>query len=148
MHRMRYGYLREACEVLKPSSICEIGIAKGDNARAMLNASGNNPRYVGYDVFDTMDESFHTLVGNGKKVFSVEGIENRVKEFTNDYELVEGMTQDTLHGQNHKFDFVFIDGDHRIAEIIKDFEAVQESDVIVFDDPGVSGRSVIFCSIV
>ena len=51
---------------------------------------------------------------------------------TNNVTLVQGMTSDTLW--YIKYDYVWLDGDHRLKSIKKDFEALKESKVIVFDD--------------
>ena len=44
------------------------------------------------------------------------------------------MTSDTLWPYLNKADYVWLDGDHRLNSIKKDFEALKESKVIVFDD--------------
>lgn len=44
------------------------------------------------------------------------------------------MTSETLWPKPHRADYVWLDGDHRLDSIKKDFEALKESKVIVFDD--------------
>ena len=44
------------------------------------------------------------------------------------------MTSDTLWPHPNKADYVWLDGDHRLESIRKDFESLKESKVIVFDD--------------
>ena len=90
--------------------------------------------YVGYDVFDTKDENFHRTVGNGKKVFSKDKIASMISPLTKNFVLHEGTTQETLWEQNIIGDFVFIDGDHRVSAIKNDFEALKNSNLIIFDD--------------
>ena len=131
---MRYEYLIEIIEYLEPKSIIEIGVAEGKNAEEMLRKTGNGTKYTGYDVFDFTDKIFHNLVGNGKMVLSEEEIFSKLSTLSADVTLHKGMTQDTLWPKGDKADLVWLDGDHRIEAIRKDFEAVKKSRVIVLDD--------------
>jgi len=133
----RYQYLLLGLCIVAPKSIIEVGLAKGIRAFQMVQlAKKYNPnvKYTGYDVFDTKDPSWHRLVGNGKKVESKLIIEKKLKILTNNIRLVQGMTSDTLWSYPNKADYVWLDGDHRLNSIKKDFEALKESKVIVFDD--------------
>ena len=133
----RYQYLLLGLCIVAPKSIIEVGLAKGIRAFQMVQlAKKYNPdvKYTGYDVFDTKDPSWHRLVGNGKKVVSKLIIEKKLKILTNNISLVQGMTSDTLWPYPNKADYVWLDGDHRLNSIKKDFEALKESKVIVFDD--------------
>jgi hypothetical protein len=131
---MRYEYLIDIIEYLEPKSIIEIGVAEGKNAEEMLRKTGNGTKYTGYDVFDFTDKIFHNLVGNGKMVLSEEEIFSKLSTLSADVTLHKGMTQDTLWPKGDKADLVWLDGDHRIEAIRKDFEAVKKSRVIVLDD--------------
>ena len=131
---MRYEYLIEIIEYLEPKSIIEIGVAEGKNAEEMLRKTGNGTKYTGYDVFDFTDKIFHNLAGNGKMVLSEEEIFSKLSTLSADVTLHKGMTQDTLWPKGDKADLVWLDGDHRIEAIRKDFEAVKKSRVIVLDD--------------
>ena len=133
----RYQYLLLGLCVLAPKSIIEVGLAKGIRAFQMVQLAkkyNQDVKYTGYDVFDTKDPSWHRLVGNGKKVESKSIIEKKLKTITNNIRLVQGMTSDTLWPYPNKADYVWLDGDHRLNSIKKDFEALKESKVIVFDD--------------
>ena len=133
----RYQYLLLGLCIVAPKSIIEVGLAKGIRAFQMVQlAKKYNPdlKYTGYDVFDTKDPNWHRLVGNGKKVESKSIIEKKLKILTNNIRLVQGMTSDTLWPYPNKADYVWLDGDHRLKSIKKDFEALKESKVIVFDD--------------
>jgi hypothetical protein len=131
---MRYEYLIDIIEYLEPKSIIEIGVAEGKNAEEMLRKTGNGTKYTGYDVFDFTDKIFHNLVGNGKMVLSEEEIFSKLSTLSADVTLHKGMTQETLWPKGDKADLVWLDGDHRIEAIRKDFEAVKKSRVIVLDD--------------
>ena len=133
----RYQYLLLGLCIVAPKSIIEIGLARGIRALQMVQlAKKYNPgvKYTGYDVFDTKDSNWHRLVGNGKKVESKSIIEKKLKILTNNIRLVQGMTSDTLWPYPNKADYVWLDGDHRLKSIKKDFENLKESKVIVFDD--------------
>ena len=133
----RYQYLLLGLCVLAPKSIIEVGLAKGIRAFQMVQLAkkyNQDVKYTGYDVFDTKDPSWHRLVGNVKKVESKSIIEKKLKTITNNIMLVQGMTSDTLWPYPNKADYVWLDGDHRLNSIKKDFEALKESKVIVFDD--------------
>ncbi len=133
----RYQYLLLGLCVVLPKTIIEVGLARGIRAFQMIQlAKGYNPnvKYTGYDVFDTKDANWHRLVGNGKKVDSKLEIESKLKTLTNNINLIQGMTSDTLWPHPNKADYVWLDGDHRVESIRKDFESLKESKVIVFDD--------------
>ncbi len=138
----RYGQLISLIAKHKPKTILEVGTHKGIRAIRMCEEAcrhGGHVHYLGFDVFDTMDEGFHTLVGNGKGAAAeqvvrkkLDGLKKKYDKFT--YTLEVGDTQDTLHGCDLAYDFVFIDGDHRLEMIIRDYEAVKNSKLVVFDD--------------
>jgi hypothetical protein len=62
----------------------------------------------------------------------LESVRSQFPSFT--FELIEGETASTLHRQPVCADFAFIDGDHRLEIINRDYAAVANSRVIVFDD--------------
>lgn len=133
----RYQYLLLGLCFVAPKSIIEVGLARGIRAFQMIQLAKKynaDIKYTGYDVFDTKDSSWHKLVGNGKKVESKLIIEKKLKILTNNIKLVQGMTSDTLWPYPNKADYVWLDGDHRLNSIKKDFEALKKSKVIVFDD--------------
>ena len=134
---IRYQYLLIGLCFVKPKSIIEVGLANGVRAYQMIQLAqkyNKSVSYCGYDVFDTKSQNWHKLVGNGKKVDSKLSIEKKLKSLTNNVQLVEGMTQDTLWITPNNADFVWLDGDHRLESIKKDFESLKKSKVVVFDD--------------
>jgi len=133
----RYQYLLLGLCIVAPKSIIEVGLARGIRAFQMIQlAKKYNPdvKYTGYDVFDTKDSEWHKLVGNGKKVEAKLVIEKKLRTLTNNLNLIQGMTSDTLWPHSNKADYVWLDGDHRLISIKKDYESLKESKVIVFDD--------------
>jgi hypothetical protein len=133
----RYQYLLLGLCIVSPKSIIEVGLSRGIRAFQMIQFAkkyNSDIEYTGYDVFDTKDANWHKLVGNGKKVEAKSVIEKNLKVLTNNIQLVQGMTSETLWPHPNKADYVWLDGDHRLESIKKDFEALRESKVIVFDD--------------
>ena len=95
----RYQYLLLGLCFLKPRSIIEIGLAQGVRAYQMVQFAlkyNSNVKYTGYDVFDTKNDQWHKLVGNGKKVSSKAVIKKQLNKLTRNIELIEGMTANTL----------------------------------------------------
>ena len=133
----RYQYLLLGLCIVAPKSIIEVGLSRGIRALQMVQLAKKyypSVKYTGYDVFDTKDSNWHRLVGNGKKVDSKITIEKKLKTLTNNINLIQGMTSDTLWPHPNNADYVWLDGDHRLESIRKDFESLKESKVIVFDD--------------
>jgi hypothetical protein len=134
MRKTRYEYLHEIVKIVNPSSIIEIGIAVGKNAEAMIRTAGSMVKYTGYDVFDTVDFKFQRDAGNTKEVHSKKAIYNKLSRISPNVTLHEGKTEDTLWAKGDRADLVWLDGDHRLESIRKDYEAVKDSRVIIFDD--------------
>lgn len=155
MGRMsRYDVIFDLIDEVKPRSIIEIGVARAVRAKEMSARAMRHHKhfhYIGYDVFDSVGEyntpkaqEFHKQAHNHKRVESrrwcLRKLQNMAEGrhspaypgFT--FRLIEGRTQDTLHGKNVGADLVFIDGDHRTEVIRADYAAVRSSKLVIFDD--------------
>ncbi len=138
----RYSQLQTLIALVKPETIVEIGTNRGDSAVAMCSEALKHRakvHYTGYDVFNTKDEGFHRLVFNGKGAVPRQFVHDRLETVRSQFpsftfKLIEGETATTLHPQPVRADFAFIDGDHRLEIINRDYVAVANSGVIVFDD--------------
>jgi predicted O-methyltransferase YrrM len=138
----RYSQLQTLIALAKPETIVEIGTNRGDSAVAMCSEALKHRakvHYTGYDVFSTKDEDFHRLVFNGKGAVPRQFVHDRLESLRSQFpsftfELIEGETASTLHHEAVSADFVFIDGDHRLEIINRDYAAVANSGVVVFDD--------------
>jgi hypothetical protein len=142
----RYDQLLMIINQFKPKFIAEIGTHRGARAEkivecALANVSSDHiVTYHGYDVFETRDLEFQIKAMNGKGVarenqatLVLQQIAEKHKNF--DFELIVGDTRDTLRTlRPTTYDFVFIDGDHRVEVIQSDYNNVKESKVVVFDD--------------
>ena len=143
MKNIRYEYLIDSIHIIQPEKIIEIGLAQGLRSFQMIKEAKifhKDIKFCGYDVFDTKDKDWHTMVGNAKQVFSQSDIEKILYPLNVNVNLYPGMTRDTLWKSSNKADLVFIDGDHRIEAIENDFNSVKKSKVIVFDDYYISGE--------
>ena len=143
MKRIRYDYLIESIHIIKPKKIIEIGLAQGLRSFQMIKEAkifNKEIEYCGYDVFDTKDQNWHKMVGNGKKVSSQLDIQRLLMPLDANIKFFPGMTSETLWKNHNIADFVFIDGDHRIEAIEKDFNSVKNSKVIIFDDYYITGE--------
>lgn len=138
----RYDQLLSIVDELRPATIVEVGVARGERARAMvLQALRHRPNvhYTGYDVFETRDAVFHAAAFNLKAVSKradcaamLAGIAKLNPGFM--FEFVVGDTRDTLHGKSIAVDLAFIDGDHRVDAIACDYQALMGSATVVLDD--------------
>ena len=143
MKRIRYEFLIESIHIIKPKKIIEIGLAQGLRSFQMIkeaNFFNKEIEFCGYDVFDTKDQNWHKIVGNGKQVYSQSDISRILMPLDANIKFFPGMTSDTLWKNHNTADLVFIDGDHRIEAIKKDFNSVKNSKVIVFDDYYITGE--------
>ena len=137
MFKNRYDYMLALVSVIKPIKIIEVGISRGIRASQLIRLAKNfnsKIEYIGFDVFNTKDSKFHQMVGNGKKVASKKEIYDFLIQYCEDVTLFEGTTEETLWGKKIQGDLAFIDGDHRIEAIKKDFDSLKYSTLVVLDD--------------
>ena len=139
----RYLHLTQMIQELKPRVILEVGTYAGERAIQMVRASGNQARYIGFDLFSQATAETDEEEGNAKKDrFTREQVEARLMEAGLDCELIQGNTRTTLpdyvKGKEPFVDFAFIDGGHSLTTIRSDWAAVRKilkpDGVAVFDD--------------
>lgn len=146
----RYDQMEALVAQARPERIVEVGVHRGIRAAKMCRwamASHDSPvAYVGFDVFDTVEECFHAEALNGKGEPNRESAEDRLRKAALAgnlaWRFVVGDTRETLHGTRLACDFAFIDGDHRVDAIRGDAAAL-DCPLIVFDDyylPGPGGE--------
>lgn len=145
----RYDQILTLIDTVKPRMIAEVGVHRGMRAMLMCERALQHlaeVRYIGWDVFETMDEAFQAAALNGKGIPQREVAEARLQSVRArwdnfDWQLIEGDTRKTMHGSRTKADFAFIDGDHRV-EVIRGDAAALDCPLMVFDDyylPGPDG---------
>lgn len=146
---MRYAQVIALVEETKPETIIEIGVWNGGRAIEMAEAAlRHSPKvhYRGYDLFELATPETDRDELNMKRHCTFENVMNRLMEFARanpgfTFDLISGNTRETL--KPIRGDFVYIDGGHSVATINGDYFAVQDSNVIVFDDyyrPDVDGH--------
>lgn len=157
---MRYDQLLTFIDEIKPRSIVEVGVARGERAKAMVLRALKYGlvEYTGYDVFETKDAAFHKAAFNAKQVSPLADCAHMMRNIQQThpgltFRFIVGDTRDTLHGETVIADLAFIDGDHRVEAIRKDFEALKQSRVIVLDDyytadkdGGCPDRTIVGCN--
>lgn len=137
----RYRVLTQVIDLIKPQTIVEIGVHRGDRMVQMIRAARQHrPEviYRGLDLWEWLDDSVR--VGHGKGANSRSQCEQRMAGLMAelnpelaDWQLVQGDTELTL-AAGMEADLVFVDGDHRTASIERDCGRVSQSQVIVLDD--------------
>jgi predicted O-methyltransferase YrrM len=140
---LRYLHLTHLIQRHKPLTIMEVGTQSGGRAIQMFRASGNAAKYIGFDLFELATDDTDKEENNGKKRFSEQQVEARLRESGVDYELVKGNTRTTLpaYQKAHPgawLDFAFIDGGHSVTTIRSDWAMVKKmmkpGGIVVFDD--------------
>jgi hypothetical protein len=127
---------------VKPRSVVEIGVHRALRAASVCErALRYGPvEYLGFDVFETMDQAFQDAAMNGKGMPMRAEATKRLDELRRRSksrfacQFVVGDTRRTLHGQRLAADFAFVDGDHRVEAIEGDYLAVSQVPCVVFDD--------------
>jgi hypothetical protein len=145
----RYEQIKALIDSAKPSAIVEVGVHRAMRAMLMSEwALGHRKdvSYLGFDVFETMDKSFHEAALNGKGIPSKAMAEARMVSVAErfhgfQWKFIEGDTRITLHGSHVKCDFAFIDGDHRV-DVIRGDAGALDCPLIVFDDYYLAGDSL------
>lgn len=142
----RYEQLYPLIRACKPQTIAEVGVHRGMRAMMMAEEAcmvRQSVRYIGFDVFETMPQSFHDAALNGKGIplramaeARMQSVSERFPGFS--WEFREGDTRDTLHGKRIACDFAFIDGDHRVEAIRGDALGL-DCPLMVFDDYYIAG---------
>jgi len=137
-------------EKYKPKTFCEIGCHEGLTLKSLIPLSkelGYKIDYIGYDAFElaerpTFEYPKNPITGemehNGKESASYEKIKDRCDKYVkNDllesYNIIKGWTHEVLKGPL-QFDMVYIDGGHSYSTVKWDYEQVQNSKIIIFDD--------------
>ena len=148
----RYEQLTALVHKLRPRIIVEVGVHGAVRATQMCLAARQRSqeiKYIGFDVFETMDADFHKQALNGKGIPAKHNAERRLFNLNAsiggvDWSFVIGDTAQTLHHKPVVCDFAFIDGDHRVEMIRGDAKALEDAcPCMVFDDyyvPGDDGK--------
>jgi len=134
----------------KPKTFCEIGCHEGLTLKSLTPLTKElkyKIEYIGYDAFEmaerpTFEYPKNPITGemehNGKESASYKTIKERCDKYVKNellesYELVKGWTHNSLNGPLI-FDMVYIDGGHSYSTVKWDYEQVNGSKIIIFDD--------------
>jgi len=145
----RYYQLLNLIRIHKPRSIVEVGTYDGLRACGMIEEAIRHHQtgvtYTGYDLFETATAETDAAEFNVRAHPTKANVQNRLDSLVShfggrfQYRLIRGNTRETLRRQ--QADFAFVDGGHSVETIQSDYEALQESGVVVLDDFYEKGRS-------
>ncbi len=151
--KSRYEQLVRILEVVPHETIVEVGVAQGERGVQMCRVNlsrGRKVHYIGFDLFEDLDDATAAAELNGKKVGTQDEVAARFKALADEFpglltaDLVKGNTKHTLPGfrwPSDGVDFVFLDGGHSIETIKSDFDAVKDqASLIVLDDYYLAGQ--------
>lgn len=136
-------------DVIKPTTICEIGTHDGKSAAQMVEyllQMGLEVDYTGYDLFEDATPETHKIGHNGKGTGRLSIASAKLNTMRNKYDgrlnyrLIQGDTTKVLNIPK-KYDFAFIDGGHNYEIVKHDYSMLSETPVVIFDDyiiPGVA----------
>jgi hypothetical protein len=123
-------------------NILEIGTHQADTAAELINHSMNrNVHYYGVDIFlegwsEEIEKNEQSIKPN-----SLQNINNKLRQITNNISLFQGLSSDTLPKIKEtgvKFDLIWIDGGHAYETVKNDFihsiDMLSDGGVIYFDD--------------
>jgi predicted O-methyltransferase YrrM len=143
----RYDHLLTLFKANKPSSMIEIGVWKGDRTVRFLSESERLCRYVGFDLFEEMDDMTFKKESMGKCLpHHQSSVLKRIKPIGDkckcSVQLVAGQTEETLakfaEENPAQFDFIYIDGGHSLQTVASDWSASKQllkpGGLVVFDD--------------
>jgi len=140
----RYLYLGQTIRETKARRILEIGVWTGLQAEQMIRAAqrfhGNNVEYYGFDLFEEMTpERFKKAVAKNPPKMAV--VQKDLEKTGAKVRLFKGPTETTLPEAAKELpvmDVIYIDGDHSLEGVAKDWENVQPfigpKTVVIFDD--------------
>jgi predicted O-methyltransferase YrrM len=134
----RARFLLEVCRAQRPTATLEVGMAWGMSTLHIFQALAENGVAVPHHVL--MDPFQPSLFHNGAlRALRELGLEPNV-EF---YAEPSGLVLPRLVSEGRRFDFAFIDGDHRFDGVFVDFfyvdQLVEPGGVVVFDDTAWDG---------
>lgn len=151
--KTRYAQIPRILSVLPHETIAEVGVAQGNTGREMCLVNlqrGRKVHYIGFDLFEGMDEATAAAELNAKAVGSLEDISAKFRALQNEYpglltfELVRGNTRETLPAfrwPDDGVDIVFLDGGHSVETIASDYAAIaQIAKLVIFDDYYLAGQ--------
>lgn len=142
----RYGELLERYARLRPATMLEVGVWRGDRSELFLRTNSRLREYVGFDLFEEMTPDQHDAESMGNcYAQALEGVRARLEAArapNTKVELVRGDTTTTLPEfaarSARRFDFAFLDGGHSLSTVESDWNEVRRllapGGTCIFDD--------------
>ena len=122
----RYTNLFETIDLIRPTSIMEIGVWNGNHAKKMIKYAqkyNQSIRYYGFDIFENItqdDIKRENPNGKGKTIVTFSEVFSSLNAINNAVvDLYKGYTTTTLPNFKPLFpiDMIFIDGDIQLKQL-------------------------------
>lgn len=146
----RYENLLRTIYKEKSCNLIEVGTSDGEHAYHMIKTAQifhpiNKVNYYGFDLFEVFMEEDMGKEYYPKQPPKFKYVKSKLEATKANIYLYKGYTKDTLpkfidtfKKENHKIDFIFIDGGHSVNTISLDWNNLKNlmdyNTVIIFDD--------------
>ena len=143
----------------KPKNFLEVGVFHGVTARnvceVLYSIHQMDFKYIGVDLFGETSENESEIIPNTsfsnplktiyfkyikrQNPYSIEAVENLLKKFKNNIQLIKGNSNNVLKTINmNEIDFVFLDGGHNYSTVKNDLlcseKVLKNEGTILCDD--------------
>ncbi len=133
-----YNTIDALIEISQPKSILEIGVAYGWHAEHILQKfpdikySGVDPYLAHYDPNDHFVSDVWKLLGGEDQQESLDLLYELVSQkldrlYGHRFNLYRTTSDEFFLKPKDKYDFIFVDGDHRYEMVLKDLESAWKS---------------------
>lgn len=141
MKKARRDHIYELIQERNIEVFAEIGVARGLNAKKILNLPSIR-KYYGFDIFENATEELKRVDYAKQRPQSMTAVQKTLDAFNKDVTLFPGLTSNTLpqfiQGDYELPQGWFIDGGHSYKTMKKDWEYVSQvlrpGDICIFDE--------------
>ena len=116
----------------------EIGSFQGRSTVWLLEniLTSNTSTITCIDTFEGSIEHILHFQNDIKNLFDI--FSHNISKFKNKVNIIKDKSQDALKKINEKYDFIYVDGDHKASSVIEDailsFPLLKKGGIMIFDD--------------
>jgi precorrin-6B methylase 2 len=116
----------------------EIGSYEGRSTVWLLEniLTSNTSTITCIDTFEGSIEHILHFQNDIKNLFDI--FSHNISKFKNKVNIIKDKSQDALKKINEKYDFIYVDGDHKASSVIEDailsFPLLKKGGIMIFDD--------------
>ena len=116
----------------------EIGSFQGRSTVWLLEniLTNNTSKITCIDTFEGSIEHTINFQNDIKNLFDI--FSHNISKFKNKVNIIKNKSQNALKHINDKYDFIYIDGDHKASSVIEDailsFSLLKKGGIMIFDD--------------